>query len=223
MESFLSKVLGSQGSQSASASEIQKFGNIHILTEHNRKVQPVSLWESQLFSDVIDLENDLYGLPCRLHCSIMQRYDGVDIVMTLAVQIFDSFRGSDIPILFPVWNVLCFIGELVFAGYHVWDVQMIHLDSKGHSKLHGQSSVQITGGETVQPAQARAADEVILADEEGDSVTGTNVYLGAYIEDTVLVSNVQLVDVRICETSSSSMESNFSSLSDPVATTMPGG
>lgn len=74
----------------------------------------------------------------------MQRSDRMEPVVIFVVQNFDSFKS--VPYHYPILgpeHAPSTLGELVSAGYDVWDTQATRSDSHDHSTSHGQSSTEI--------------------------------------------------------------------------------
>lgn len=77
----------------------------------------------------------------------------------------------------------------MLAENYVWDMhmQVMPLDSQAFSPFNCHSSVDITGCMTAQAVQPPAADELILANEECQSVSVRTIYLDEYIKEGMIV------------------------------------
>lgn len=85
----------------------------------------------------------------------------------------------------PPW-----LGELMFAGYYIWDTKAMPSDIHSHNPSYSQYIVETTRAMTVQ---ALAVDKPTRADEEGEPVSLKNFYVETYTQNLIIVLLGQLV------------------------------
>lgn len=96
------------------------FGKGNLFVENDMRMQHVG----EVVIDVVTNPEDvLSGLLSRLPVSTLQRSDRMDLVVH-SVQNSDSFQL--VPYLYPIPSLEpspATVGELMFGGYYVWDMQ----------------------------------------------------------------------------------------------------
>lgn len=94
----------------------------------------------------------------------------MNFVVARPLQVFDRFKSVPYPysILGPEHPVGT-LGESMFAGYYVWDVQAMWSATHTLNLSHSHSILQTTGGG--QATQPSAVDERITAGDEDEYVS----------------------------------------------------
>lgn len=93
---------------------MKSCGKVHPFADHDGEFQPV-VQEVIAFST--NLEDDLSGLPRRMHGPTLQSSDKVDLVVVRSVQMFNSFKSVShtYPVPGPKHSAPT-LGEFMFAG-----------------------------------------------------------------------------------------------------------
>lgn len=98
----------------------------------------------------------------------MHNSHGMDLVVVFAVHISDSLKSFPYPYPIPGLQHPCTtLGELMFAGYYLWDMKAMGLDHHAYSSFHSQTREKNTSCVTVQAAVPHAVNESIPLDDEG--------------------------------------------------------
>lgn len=116
-DTFLNKVLWSQIDQLASAHRIGKISKFHLLSEHDRKVQPVGRCD---LSSIFNTKEDPFRLLQRLHGLKGQSSDEMDLVVATPFQIFETWQSFPFPYLIPnLEHPPTILGKSISAWYYI--------------------------------------------------------------------------------------------------------
>lgn len=109
----------------------------------------------------------------------------------------------------------------MYAGYSVWDIQVILSDSHTHSPSYWHSIAWGFGYRKTKVAQGHTGNESFFVDEEGESVC-VNPFPSTYRQRRKSLSLLTSSLTRNfnCATLSTSIETSFFTRSDYLVTTM---